>query len=1095
MEFQKVDRPRRSARPGRAEKGRKRAASLRPDLEGLESRQLLAAKVTEFPIATANTQPIRITSGPDGNLWFTQNSFANGGVSRITTSGAITSFPTAVGSQPAGITTGPDGNLWFTESSFPNPKIGRITTAGAITEFNTQALPGGGTATVTNSTFVDITSGNDGKLYFADNANSRIGSIVAVANGGLPVGAITFVNTPTAASAPTAIATTNDGNIWFTEHDANKIGRLNPTTGTITEFAIPTANAQPQDIASAGNVLYFTEAGTNKIARIDATGNITEFAIPTANSQPRGITVAADGSVYFTEFNAGKIGRFDPATSTFVEFALPTGTGAPFGITTDQSGNIWFTELNANRIGTLKVPAPLQAQPVAILGTAGQPLTNVPVATFSDPSGNDPVGNYTATIDWGDGTTSAGTVSLNGGSFVVTGTHTYANPGNYTATTSIANTVDGRTVSTKSPATILSGPVNPTPGSVTATAGTPVIDASLATFTGTDPVTAYSVTVNWGDGSALGGGRVIGTGPGAFTILGSHVFSAPGTYTGSVTVRNGSGSETTFNITSTVTSLAPGATGLVGTAGTPITSGSLATLTPNPTSPVPDGRFYNATIDWGDGSPSTTATVSVVGGAILLTSGGHTYAAPGDYTVTYTLGDAGAPSLVTATTTATIGGLVGTGSPVTVQEGTALGSVVLATATASAGSPDPLAGYYTATIDWGDGSAASPGFIANAAGGGLTISGVGHVYRTPGDYTIRILVGTTGFPNLTVITTTATVTPNPAFLLSGKLNPASDTGVSNTDGITKDNTPNFFGTASPGAIVRLFAQSAGQPAPVLIAQTVADAGGAWSVTTPLIADGSYVVTADTINQAGVVINSATIRSATAPLVIDTVGPIINGFSITSAKNGQFQVIYQDDRSGLDGVSLIDGSNYSVTRTYPKTNPHRYFLVSNLLATGVAPGTNPATVTGQVFDGISKFQLKNGLFVFTIKDIQDLAGNLLDGDYYGTFPTGNQVNGGAFVARVAVKGLKPGPILPVSTTANPVNAPVPLANLVPARTAKAIAAANKAVAKQAAPKQAASHAAKATAKAHAKPHGKSTGSNLFQKVARYSVVGLVSKLFK
>src|SRR5689334_23740785 len=48
---------------------------------------------------------------------------------------AITEFavPTAK-SQPMGITPGPDGALWFTEGA--EHKVGRISTGGAITEFS-----------------------------------------------------------------------------------------------------------------------------------------------------------------------------------------------------------------------------------------------------------------------------------------------------------------------------------------------------------------------------------------------------------------------------------------------------------------------------------------------------------------------------------------------------------------------------------------------------------------------------------------------------------------------------------------------------------------------------------------------------------------------------------------------------------------------------------------------------------------------------------------------------------------------------------------------------------------------------------------------
>ena len=49
------------------------------------------------------------------------------------------------------------------------------------------------------------------------------------------------------------------------------------------------------------------------------------------------------------------------------------------------------------------------------------------VATFTDPGGDEPVGDYSASINWGDGTAaSAGAISLAGGVFTVAGGHTYA---------------------------------------------------------------------------------------------------------------------------------------------------------------------------------------------------------------------------------------------------------------------------------------------------------------------------------------------------------------------------------------------------------------------------------------------------------------------------------------------------------------------------------------------------------------------------------------------------------------------------------------------------------------------------------------------
>src|SRR2546426_868067 len=91
--------------------------------------------VTEFAIPTANSQPTGITSGPDGNLWFTE---AAGKIAKCTTAGLITEFtvPTA-NSGPSEIVSGSDGNLWFAEggAGAPGVKVGRCTTSGTITEF------------------------------------------------------------------------------------------------------------------------------------------------------------------------------------------------------------------------------------------------------------------------------------------------------------------------------------------------------------------------------------------------------------------------------------------------------------------------------------------------------------------------------------------------------------------------------------------------------------------------------------------------------------------------------------------------------------------------------------------------------------------------------------------------------------------------------------------------------------------------------------------------------------------------------------------------------------------------------------------------
>src|SRR3989442_498675 len=92
-----------------------------------------------------------------------------------------------------------------------------------------------------------------------------------------------------------------DGNLWFTEFNGNRIGRI-PPTGVITEFPLSTVDSRPAGITAGpdGN-LWFTEAVGNQIGRITPGGVLTEFPLPAPNSQPDGITARPARHLRITE--------------------------------------------------------------------------------------------------------------------------------------------------------------------------------------------------------------------------------------------------------------------------------------------------------------------------------------------------------------------------------------------------------------------------------------------------------------------------------------------------------------------------------------------------------------------------------------------------------------------------------------------------------------------------------------------------------------------------------------------------------------------------------------------------------------------------
>ncbi len=92
----------------------------------------LGGRVRLFPLADHDIQPGFITTGPDGNLWFTEVYGNN--IGRITLTGRVTEFPLPTpNSGPTGIATGADGNLWVTETC--SNSIAHITPVGNVKEF------------------------------------------------------------------------------------------------------------------------------------------------------------------------------------------------------------------------------------------------------------------------------------------------------------------------------------------------------------------------------------------------------------------------------------------------------------------------------------------------------------------------------------------------------------------------------------------------------------------------------------------------------------------------------------------------------------------------------------------------------------------------------------------------------------------------------------------------------------------------------------------------------------------------------------------------------------------------------------------------
>ncbi len=166
-----------------------------------------------------------------------------------------------------------------------------------------------------------------------------------------------------------------------------------------------------------------------------------------------------------------------------------------------------------------------------------------------------------ATIDWGDGTTSAG--SSDGGTGIQ-GTHTYADEGAYNGSVSYTYTAGGtfscptgvQTASFK--ATVHDAALTWEGHNVTGTAGQPV-SGVVAHFSDANPAAGaddFSAHIAWGDGTSSSGSVSAAAG-GGFDVAGSHTYDSAGSYTVSVAFADAGGSTATTSSTAQIAPAPP----------------------------------------------------------------------------------------------------------------------------------------------------------------------------------------------------------------------------------------------------------------------------------------------------------------------------------------------------------------------------------------------------------------------------------------------------------------------------------------------------------------------------------------------------------
>jgi virginiamycin B lyase len=197
-----------------------------------------------------------------------------------------------------------------------------------------------------------ITTGHDGRLWFANNGAAQIGRI---GTNGLQLAPIAAAPNPIDIAAGPA-----EGMYWTTPSQIQ--GR------SATGFALSTAVGNPETayaLAASGTTLYTTRlvrfypdiwAATARYSSgLGTTGSIGTVGIaPSTLSGPRltDVTVGPDNKLWYALYEGGSILRGLLAGSADLRVDLSAGS-LPYRIAVGPDGAMWFTEYGGNRIGRI----------------------------------------------------------------------------------------------------------------------------------------------------------------------------------------------------------------------------------------------------------------------------------------------------------------------------------------------------------------------------------------------------------------------------------------------------------------------------------------------------------------------------------------------------------------------------------------------------------------------------------------------------------------------------------------------------------------------------------------------------------------------
>ena len=294
--------------------------------------------VTEYKIPTPCTQPLAITTTPDGMIWFVES---NAGL--IANFNPITGFFTEFDnpylsdgdrSMNWGIDYSPDNSIWYTDGSFDT--LWRFSIDDEI--YSAVTFPSSESGSLPQRLQIDGSN-----IFVNDFTGGKI-TVFDLVQDNEEVSYISIVN-PIPEGFTGDFDIDQEGNLWYTTW-------IPDSTGFLAKFDYP---QYIQDV----NLF-----GTSSENYVEA------FEFPKDLNTANGLTVDSDGNIWIVDTSSSYFFKFDYQSNEFTKYitnvphlstygnetgVIKNPISRPYWSDFDSYGNLIFNEQTANRIGLFDV--------------------------------------------------------------------------------------------------------------------------------------------------------------------------------------------------------------------------------------------------------------------------------------------------------------------------------------------------------------------------------------------------------------------------------------------------------------------------------------------------------------------------------------------------------------------------------------------------------------------------------------------------------------------------------------------------------------------------------------------------------------------